>query len=276
MRGGRLIGLLVLLVIVILVNLPLPASKRLKENARDTLAPFQNALTYFGDRTKRAGTFIVNSGKAAEEREKLMTEVVTLREQARRLSFLERDNDALRKLLGFKDSYKYSLVACEVVARGDATGWWQTLTLNKGTSDGVAPDMAVISIDGLVGRTMEVSRQSTTVLLVTDPTCRISCKFTRTGALGISSGGGLTPGGDSKMAMFHSPRPNRMDYIAKDQKIFESDSIVTSGLGGVYPEGLLVGYVSRTDMDPSGLYQTADLRPAADMQALKYVFVVLR
>ena len=67
-----------------------------------------------------------------------------------------------------------------------------------------------------------------------------------------------------------------MDYIPRDQKIFENDEVMTSGLGGVYPEGLVVGTVSRMDMDPSGLYQRADVVPSADLSDLRYVFVVLQ
>jgi rod shape-determining protein MreC len=202
--------------------------------------------------------------------------VVTLREEVRRLETLGRDNEELRELLGFKSTHRYKLVIGEVVSRGDATGWWQTLTLNKGADDGILTDMAVITPRGLAGRTTEVSRHTATVMLITDPTCRVSCKFSRTGALGIVRGGGVSLGGDAKMAMFYSPRPHRMDYVAKEQKIFENDDIVTSGLGGVYPEGLPVGSVIKTDIDPSGLYQRADVLSSADMSRLRYVFVVLQ
>jgi rod shape-determining protein MreC len=233
-------------------------------------------MSFLVNRTLRIGTYLKEAARASGEREKMLTEMAGLREEVRRLTTLERDNAELRSLLGFKDAHRYKLVICELVSRGDTSGWWQTLTVNKGSEDGIAPDMAVITAKGLVGRTTEVSRHATTVLLITDPTCRVSCKFSRTGAFGITRGGGVSVGGDAKMARFYSTRPCRMDYISKEQKIFENDEAVTSGLGGVYPEGLPVGTVVKTDVDPSGLYQRADIVPAADLDALRYVFVVLK
>ena len=276
MRSRTLIVAGALVTVLILLNLPAPTALRLKMTSRDNLAPFQSVMSFLLDRTLRLGSHIAEAGRASEEREQLLTEVATLHEQVRRLQTLERDNEELRELLALKNTHRYKLVVCEVASRGDAGGWWQTMMLNKGSEDGIAADMAVITTRGLVGRTAEVSRHTATVLLITDPTCRVSCKLARTGALGITRGGGVSVGGDARMAMFYSSKPYRMDYISKDQKIFENDDVVTSGLGGIYPEGLPVGSVVKTDIDPSGLYQRADVIPSADMSALRYVFVVLR
>ena len=275
-KPRKVVVCLVLLAVVILLNLPVPASLRVKNASRDNIAPFQNVMSFVLDRTLRIGSYLAEAGRAAGERERLLTQVATLREDVRRLEALERDNAELRGLLGFRDTHRYKLVIAEVVERGDASGWWQTLTLNKGSEDRIAPDMAVITTRGLVGRTADVSHRTTLVRLITDPTCRGSCKFSRTGAFGILRGGGVSLGGDPRLAMFFSLRPFRMDYISKEQKVFENDEVVTSGLGGVYPEGLSVGAVAKTDLDPSGLYQRADIVPAADMSGLKYVFVVLQ
>ena len=146
--------------------------------------------------------------------------------------------------------------------------------MDKGSDNGIMADMAVITPKGLIGRTTEVSRHTATVLLISDPTCRVSCKLARTGAFGIMRGGGVSVGGEPELVLFCTPRSLRMDYISKDQKIFESDKVITSGLGGVYPEGLPIGIVARMDMDPSGLYQRAEIVPDADLSDLRYVFVV--
>ena len=76
--------------------------------------------------------------------------------------------------------------------------------------------------------------------------------------------------------MLYAPSPCRMDYISREDEIWGHDEVVTSGLGGVFPEGLLVGYVKKVDIDPSGLYQRADVIPAAELGKLRYVFVVLQ
>jgi rod shape-determining protein MreC len=66
-----------------------------------------------------------------------------------------------------------------------------------------------------------------------------------------------------------------MDYISKDKPVLKGDDVVTSGLGGVYPEGLVVGKVVESETDPSKLYQRADVVPAVPIGSLKYVFVVV-
>ena len=74
--------------------------------------------------------------------------------------------------------------------------------------------------------------------------------------------------------MLFSVKPCRMDYISTDQEIRRDDEVVTSGLGGVYPEGIVLGHVTRVEVDPSGLYQRADIVPKANLGGLRYVFVV--
>jgi len=68
----------------------------------------------------------------------------------------------------------------------------------------------------------------------------------------------------------------RMDFIVKEADLLPGDEVVTSGLGGVYPAGLLIGYVEKAYLDRSGLYQYADIVPAADLRSLEFVFIVVR
>ena len=134
--------------------------------------------------------------------------------------------------------------------------------------------MAVITPEGLVGKTVAVSRQTARVLLMTDPTCKVAAKFPRNGVFGIVRGGGVSLAGRSMLEILCAPDPCRMDFIAKDMDIRRGDEVVSSGLGGVFPAGLTVGYIRSSSMDRSGLYQHADIAPAADLGAVNRVFVV--
>jgi rod shape-determining protein MreC len=274
LRSRTIISVLVILGVVALLNLPPLLSRRVKAGASDNLSPFQNVAAFVLNRLRPAGKD--GAGRTLElKRETLLEEVATLREQERRFGELQRENDRLRKLLGFRREQPHRLVVGEVVSRGDTSGWWQTLRINRGANDGVKPNMAVISIDGLVGRTTAVSRHTTDVLLMTDPNSKIACKETRTGALGIVVGAGVSVGGASRVDMLLAPEPARMDFVSKDAALERGDVVVTSGLGGVYPEGLPVGRVAKTEMDKSRLYQRATIMPAARLEDLRYVFVVI-
>jgi len=77
------------------------------------------------------------------------------------------------------------------------------------------------------------------------------------------------------LEMLYAVRPARMDYIPRDASLIAGAEIMTSGLGGVYPEGLLLGRVTAIYEQPHKLYRQADVMPSADMNSLRYVFVVL-
>jgi rod shape-determining protein MreC len=265
---------ILLLALVVVLNLPVPASKRIKSASRDSVAPFQNIMSLLAGDVREAFFYLARAGKSADEKRQMNEQIAQLRLQVQSLRAAEQENEELRKYVGFARRQKMTLVTGEIVARGDSSGWWQNITINRGADDGVNTNMPVITVNGLVGRIREVSKRTAEVLLITDPTSKIGAKFARTGALGIIKGGGFSAGGKIRMEMLCAAQPLRMEWLAKEQRIFVDDEIVTSGLGGVYPEGLMVGRVVGIKQDPSGLYQTADVTPVAMVNSLRYVFVV--
>ena len=274
-RRAHVIGLILVAALVVLLNLPVPAGQRIKGGARDNIAPFQNGLSLLVSRLRGAAAALGAAVTGTDERRSMLEELARLRSQVWRLKTHERDNRELRKLLGFRERQAHRLLLCEVVARGDTTGWWQKIRLNRGSEHGVGIDCAVITAEGLVGRTIEVSRFTCDVLLITDPNCRVACKLADTGAFGIVTGEGTSVAGEARLEMLYAVRPCTMKYMPIDGEVLENMEVVTSGLGGVYPEGLLLGRVARVYRDPDKLYRRADIAPAADMNALRYVFVVM-
>ena len=193
----------------------------------------------------------------------MAAELVRLRDEVRDLRTLEKENNELREALEFARHSDRKLVPCEVIAR-DLTGWWQTIRLDKGSAEGVASGMAVITSDGLVGRTVSVSARTCDILLISDAGCKVSAQIARTGSFGIVSGSGPSGAGQASC---------QIDFINKNTPILAGDEVITSGLGGVFPSGLLIGYVDKVYTDKTGLYQKADIIPKADLGALTYVFV---
>lgn len=274
MREKKYFIALILLAAVVLLSLPPMAEWRVKAFSRDNLVPFQSVMSSFSIKWQSFVAFVKNPGAPSEERRKLIEENGILRDRVKSLEGLEQDNRELRKQLGFANASRHKMILCEVIARDELSGWWQLVTINKGLLDGVEDGRAVITTEGVIGKTVQVSRETCDVLLVNDPNCRLACKMTRTGAFGIVRGAGTSVRKGDVMEMLCAPLPARIDYVSTADELWAHDEIVTSGLGGVFPEGLLVGYVSKTDMDPSGLYQHADVIPAADLTRLRYVFVV--
>lgn len=276
MKHRRILIGLTLLAVLILLNLPMAASLRLKAHVRDNLAPFQNGIALAMAALREAAAAAGEAAQVGRERRDLREQNTRLKYEIQRLQALEQENTRLRALLGFRDRYRHELVLAEVVARGDISGWWQTIRLNRGREAGIEADRAVITDGALVGRTTTVSLHTADVLLITDPGSRVACRLPRTGALGVLFGRGVSMTGDRALEMLYAVRPSRMEFVDRSADVRVGDEVATSGLGGVFPEGLLVGHVSDVDLDPTGLYQRVEVQPAADLSALRHAFVVCR
>jgi rod shape-determining protein MreC len=266
-REQRVIIWLVLGALLLLVfNLPESVSSQVKSVLREAVAPLQGALSSFSNKTRESVESVRGIGGAVAENRKMSAELVRLRNEVRRLETLELQNITLREQLRFAQTSARDLIPSEVIAR-DISGWWQTIRLGKGLVDGVTANRAVVTTDGLVGKTVATSPHTADVLLVSDPGCKVSTQITRTGLFGVLTGQGTSWRGRVVC---------RMDFINKDTPVLPGDEVVTSGLGGVFPKGLLVGYVDRVEEDESGLYQRAYVVPKADLGGLTYAFVVVQ
>ena len=250
--------------LLVALNLPDAWSERGKGVVRDVLSPLQALVSGLQYRSAQWGSAVRGLGEMALENQQLSAEITRLRSEIRYLEALEAENVALRAQLGFLSRPHYRLIPAEVIGR-DISGWWQTVRIGKGLAEGIESDMAVVTPDGLVGRTRSVSAGTADILLISDPSSKVSAYLPRVDAHGILSGRGVTPRG---VAML------QMEFINKDARVREGDEVVSSGLGGTYPKGLLIGYIEQVSLDDSGLFQRAQIRPAADLGRLLYCFVV--
>jgi len=264
MKDRRWIALCAIgLIVLAMMNLPDSASLRVKGVVRDGISPLQAALRGGIREVHEIFRYIRGIGDLALENRALSEEIVYLRGEMRMARELERDNQMLRDSLEFVRRFPNRLISCEVVGR-DSTGWWQTIRLDKGTSSGVAEGRAVITPEGLIGRTVSVSERTADVLLLSDSSCKVSVRLSRSGAFGVVSGLGSKPGVQPAC---------RMDYLLRDADVQEGDEIVTSGMGGLFPKGLIVGRVQRVEVHEGGLYLTAWVESAASLGRLEYAFV---
>lgn len=259
---------IVALVVLVMLNLPDATSARVKGAVRDGLSPLQLVASGGMREVREIIRYIRGLGDLAQENRALTEEVANLRGEVRRLAEAERDNENLRKQMGFRQRSARRLVACEVVGR-DSTGWWQTARLDKGVEGGVAADRAVLTADGLMGRTVSASGRTADVLLLTDPSCKVSVQLAQTAVFGVLQGAtGEDPAGEGKAPLC------RMDYIPRLESVRIGDEVVTSGLGGIFPRGLLVGHVVAVESEEGGLYQSAWVELSAEMGLLEYAFVI--
>ena len=254
------------LLFVVLVPLP-SLTQKSKGAVRGAMAPAERGVAGFWQRLSAASSAIRGMGGAAEKNRELSLELVRVQAELNSLRDVEVDNVRLRRAFAFYHEKSFSMVPCNVVSR-NIGGWWSSVRIGKGSKAAIEENRAVISPDGLVGRTTEVSALTSEVLLISDPACRISAKLARINVFGLVRGAGSTLKGHPKA---------RMEFINKDAEVRVGDEVVTSGLssaGGVFPKGVHIGYVEKVYRDESGLFQYAEIIPGATAGLLDYVFVV--
>ena len=250
-------------VLLLLFLLPDGCTARAKGLFKNWLTPIQSGFLK-GSRSLKAGADSVRGfGGLAEENLRLREELVEYQAKARLNDDVKAEVDALRAQLKFRDTQASELIAAEIAARS-INGWWQSVRLAKGFKDGVVVDRAVISPDGLIGRTVEVSGHTAEVLLLSDPACKVSARVSRTGSPGLVTGGGVNLKGYPVA---------QMQFIFKDAPVQVGDEVVTSGLGGIFPRDISIGYIESIQMEEGGLYQVAKILPKAVIHLTDVVFV---
>lgn len=225
-------------------------------------APFQGLVTWFADGAKSVWYGYFWFVGLRESHDQLLRENDELRGQLALLAETTGENDRLRRMLDFKKDTPGELVAANVVG-ADSASHAKSLRINRGSRAGVARNMAVVTPSGVVGRVVEVSPWYSDVQLVTDPRSAVPVRVQRTRAQGMLEG--LAKG------LCH------LKYVARAEDVQPGDVVVTSGLGGIFPHGLVVGTVVNVEKKEFGVLQDVRVAPAVDFERMpEEVFVVLK
>ena len=165
----------------------------------------------------------------------------------------------LERLLDLREHLPLKTVAAEIIGAAASTDF-RTLTIDKGTRDGVRSDMSVIAPAGIVGRLVVPSLRSAKVQLLIDRNAAAGAIVDRTRAQGVVVGGG-----DDRL---------RMDYVSEVFDVIVGDVVMTSGIDGIYPKGFIIGRVEAVER-AGGAYKRITVKPAVDFSSLEEVLVVL-
>src|SRR5215471_12362848 len=232
-----------------------PVGPLLLEVMRPFQSVAQSALVGVRGLTSRYTSLM----SALEESERLKQRIVKL--EAGRQSLYEADATSrrLQKLLDLRERIPAHSVAANVIGSSAST-WFQSLTIDKGARDGIHKGMAVISAVGVLGQIVAVSTRTAKVLLITDSHSAVDVLCERSRARGIVAGS-LTEG-------------PVMKYVTRNADVQLGDRLVTSGMDGVFPKGVLVGQVDKVQKKGQGLFQQVSVTLAADPTRVEDVIVV--
>jgi rod shape-determining protein MreC len=257
--------------------LPDQVTQTLRKETMEVLGPVlrtaDKPVTFFSRMDSKLKTL----DEAQAEVTKLKQQIAELTVQNQVLSDKTTENTRLREMLGFREASPYRLRACRVVSR-DPNSWWDTVQVNVGWQDdpNLAKDQPVVSPRGVVGKTGNVSRYVTDVILMVNQNCAISATVENPADPSRHDQGIVKGQGN-----FEEGKPRVMvEYLPKTSQVAVGQFMVTSGLGPYFPAGLRLGTVIevppvKNEYPTFGLYREAVIEPTADLNQLDELFIVL-
>lgn len=252
-----------LLVLLVAALLLAPGPWRNVERLGSTLlAPVQFGLAETGNQLGDVfGTF-QRIRELGDENRQYREEIDRLESEMVRMRELEVENEDLRNLLSLKErAGPGTLLPVTVIARDD-TPYVDAITIDRGESGGVREGMVVVTHKGLVGRVVRSNPASAKVLLITDLASAVAVRLqTEARTTGVMRG--QTQG-----------KALLIDYIPQTDTVKLDDVVITSGMGEVFPEGLVVGRVARVQRKDAEPFQVAAVEPAVDMNKLERLYVI--
>lgn len=198
-------------------------------------------------------------GTLPKENQKLQDELDRAIDEISRLSAANKENEELRQDLNFKKANKFDTIGAEVVFF-DPNNVRETITINVGGSDGIEASDVVLARGYLIGRVKEVTANTAKILLITDPESSIPATLIKSNLTGIAKGkigGGII-----------------FDQVPQSEKVNIGDIISTSGLGGGFPKGLIIGEIESVQQISGSIFQAIGVRPMINPEKLLNVIVI--
>ena len=264
-RGKIIVGIAVVVLILVVANITGPSRGQLsflERAVQDLLAPIKSGATYVYEKISYIPVYIGGVNEIVAENERLKSEVMQLRDRLGVLEAAQQENVRLHALLDIvEEMHDWTPVTSRIIGR-DGSSWYNTVTITGGENMGFKKDMPVINSEGLVGRIISVSKYSSEVLLLIDKNGAVGAMIQASGTFGV------VQSIDENNAIL------QLIHIPYDAILEQGQVIVTSGLGGVFPAGLRIGYVTGTAASDGGLMQKATITPFVDFERLREVLVL--
>jgi rod shape-determining protein MreC len=224
------------------------------------VAPFQEIVTRSVRFTRGIWQNYFFLVSAAHENETLKKSLNQFVEKDNEWHEIGLANSRLRNLLNFQKAPTHRVVAAEVISK-DPSGWFKTVIIDKGRSDGLQKGLPVVLPTGIAGQVIEVSGRYAKVMLIIDRNSAVDALVQRSRARGIIKGA--------------SADQCRFEFVLRKHDVQIGDTVIASGLDGVYPKGLRIGRVSDLSERSSDIFYEITVTPFVDYEKLEEVLVIL-
>ena len=239
---------------------------KISENVVNTiLSPFQSAITSISNVTKKIGVISWEMVTVYEQNKMLRSEVEQLRQRDVNVNEIMAENTRLTNILNYKNAVKQFDTAVAKIISYDSSNLTNSITINLGAKDGMQKNMPVITPQGLVGTIVAVYEHSAKVQLILDPRSAVGAIIQRpeSRVIGIMQG---SVGVQTLAKMVNIPR---------DADVVVGDNVLTSGYGGLYPKGIVIGEVVEVTNEAGGLLKYATVKTAVDFYRIEEVLVIV-
>ena len=224
------------------------------------ISPVQNLITEMVDSVDSVVSHYFLLGNVSSENETLRKEIDALLKENNALVEKALRQKRVGKLIGYQEKTKAKAIVADIIGR-DATQWSKMIFINKGTRHGVMENLPVVTDRGVVGHIIQASNKVSKVLLISDSRSAVDSIFqdSRVTGVVVGAGGGMC----------------KMKFVPMGASMKVGDRVISSGLGGIYPKGLMVGKVTKLMKSREGLFQEVTIKPGVDLSRLEEVLVVL-
>lgn len=267
LKRTHYIALVAIIVLtMVLLKLPHRASANLKRAIGALFLPLIGLGGSSRELATQGSLAILPRAELIRQLEQARSDNDALRMRDAQREEILRENGRLRAQLNLPRSHPdWKLRLARIIGREPAN-WWRTLRIDLGSRDGVVTNSPVLTADGLVGRISEVTYTQSQVVLLGDPDCRVSVLIRDTGDNGIIAPASSSPLDSALVDIL---------YLSRASKIQPGQMVITSGLGGVFPKGIVVGQIADWRSVDFGLYREARVALAVKLNLLEEVWVKL-
>ena len=259
------IGIISVLVITVILGIISTFKNNFLSNILNTaITPIQSGVAKIIMPIKNHITLLDEMKDYRADNERLKREINQLKIQNRDEESYIRENNRLKTLLDLKEKeVNLTTVSAQVISR-DYDEWYKGVTINRGKAHGINVSDAVMTADGILGVVDSVGTNWAKVITIYDSNTAVGVRLTRTGDVAVLEG-------SNDLA---SVKKCKMEYISDSASIINGDILVTSGLGGVYPAGLMVGKIDEVKIDAMGKIEYAVVKPSVSFDDVYEVLVI--
>lgn len=259
---GTIITVIILILLILLTNVDTEKMSYIKSLGDKISRPIQVGFTNLKNKISGNDDFFKTMDELKKENKDLKGENEKLSETLREYEVIKAENEALKEKMNLTEKYSaYDTVSADVINK-DVSNYGSNLVLNVGTKDGIKEKMTVISDQGLVGYILKVSKNTSTVKVITDPASTVSCNISTTDESVICKG------------TLDNNQTLRVTYIPIDTDLIVGDSVETSGVGQIYAKGIHIGIIKEIITTTNATDRYAIVEPAVDFSKLNTVLVI--